>query len=97
MHRGAWCRSVRAKRGKCFSPSFFSYQDGLSWHLRALHCKFRAVERRRASYTIRARHSGERLGGGGGGGGGCHVAECLRFVTVRPWLHYISLGKAFCD
>ena len=25
-----------AKRGKNFSPSFFSYQDGLSWHLRAL-------------------------------------------------------------
>ena len=23
-----------------FPPSFFSYQDGLLWHLRALHCKF---------------------------------------------------------
>ena len=35
MHRGAYRRSVRAKRGKKFSPSFFTYQDGLSWHLRA--------------------------------------------------------------
>ena len=25
---------------KTISPLFFSYQDGLSWHLRALHCKF---------------------------------------------------------
>jgi len=25
---------------KIFSPSFFTYQDGLSWHLHALHCKF---------------------------------------------------------
>ena len=23
-----------------FSPSFFSYQDGLAWHFRALHCIF---------------------------------------------------------
>ena len=35
--------------------TFLSSQDGLSWHLRALHCKFQmykddAVERRRASY-----------------------------------------------
>ena len=27
-------------RGKFFSPSFFTSQNGLSWHLRALHCKF---------------------------------------------------------
>ena len=40
VHRGAERRSVRAKRGKFISPLFFSYQDGLSWHLRALHCKF---------------------------------------------------------
>ena len=26
--------------GKFFSPLFFSYQGGLSWHLRALHSKF---------------------------------------------------------
>ena len=32
------------KRGKIFQPSFFSYQDGLSWHLRALHCKFQMYE-----------------------------------------------------
>ena len=25
---------------KKFSPSFFTSQDGLSWHLCALHCKF---------------------------------------------------------
>jgi len=31
---------------KNFSPSFFSYQDGLSWHLRALYCctKINAVK-----------------------------------------------------
>ena len=37
-YRGAKGRSVRAKRGKIFSPSFFSCLDGQSWHLRALHC-----------------------------------------------------------
>ena len=30
-------RYVRAKRGKK-SPSFFTFQDGLSWHIYALHC-----------------------------------------------------------
>ena len=30
--------SLREAR-KIFSPSLFSYQDGLSWHLRALYCK----------------------------------------------------------
>ena len=38
VNRGVKRRSVRAKRGKIFSPSFFSCLDGLSWHLRALHC-----------------------------------------------------------
>ena len=38
VNRGAKCRSVSAKRGKKISPSFFSCLDGLSWHLRALHC-----------------------------------------------------------
>jgi len=31
---------------KNFSPSFFSYQVGLSWHLRALHCKFQTYKDR---------------------------------------------------
>jgi len=35
-HRG--CTLSREAR-KNFSPSFFSYQDGLLWHLRTLHCK----------------------------------------------------------
>jgi len=30
-------QSTRANRGKKFSPSFFSYQDGLSWHIRVLY------------------------------------------------------------
>ena len=29
---------------KNFSPLFFSYQGGLSWHLRALHSKFPDVK-----------------------------------------------------
>ena len=31
-------RSVRAKRGKKKSPSFVTFQDGLSWPIHALHC-----------------------------------------------------------
>ena len=35
------CIKVRsASHRKTFLPSYFSYHDGLSWHLRALHCKF---------------------------------------------------------
>ena len=29
---------------KNFFAFIFSYQDGLSWHLRALHCKFQMYE-----------------------------------------------------
>ena len=32
----AYPRSLALGRGKNFSPSFLGYQDGLSWHLRAL-------------------------------------------------------------
>ena len=57
VHRGAKCRSVRAKRGKFFSPLFSSYQDGLSWHLRALHCKFQMYEDRCCMHAERRRAS----------------------------------------
>jgi len=36
VERRALAMSPREAR-KFFSPSFFSYQDGLSWHLRALY------------------------------------------------------------
>ena len=32
-------RCRRQWRGNFFLPSFFTSQDGLSWHLCALHCK----------------------------------------------------------
>ena len=39
VNRGVKCRSVRVKRGKIFSRSFFSYLDELSYHFHrfALH------------------------------------------------------------
>ena len=53
VSRGVKRVSVRAKHGKKISPSFFSCLDGLSWHLRALHCTvtafcfFRVIHDRR--------------------------------------------------
>jgi len=41
VQRRVYCRAFRAKRRKKkkFSPSFFTYQDGLLWHFCASHCK----------------------------------------------------------
>ena len=35
---------------KVWKNSFFSYQGGLSWHLRALHCKFQMYEDHRSRW-----------------------------------------------
>ena len=35
---------ISPREARFFSPSFFTSQDGLSWHLRALHCKFQMYE-----------------------------------------------------
>ena len=47
LNVAAWRRvapiSPREARKKFFAPSFFTSQDGLSWHLRALHCKSRCT------------------------------------------------------
>ena len=40
VYRGVYSAEYFARSaGKKFSPSFFTYQDGLSWHFCASHCK----------------------------------------------------------
>ena len=85
-HRCVVLNSPRKAR-KFFHLHF--YQDGLSRHLRALHCRIDAVERRRAivatiyGRTILVKDWGGGRGGGGGGGAVCHVAECINQTSLN--------------